>query len=98
MIFTRIYPWDTHSLSLVKALLASEGLGLDEHLDYTAGLWEGERLLARLEPGPMPLPCAWRGSSPTAPSWPGSCGSCSFRGKATSCLSLAAHWGCMKMC
>ena len=42
----RIYPWDKLGLAEVKALLAREGLGLDEHLDYTAGLWEGEQLVA----------------------------------------------------
>ena len=46
MEIRRIYPWDKHSLSQVKALLAGEDLGLDEHLDYTAGIWEDELLLA----------------------------------------------------
>ena len=41
-----IAAWNKQSMQEVRDLLAAEGLGLDPHLDYTAGLYEGNRLIA----------------------------------------------------
>ena len=46
MDIRRLYPGDFASLQQIRALLARQGLTLDNNLEYTMGLWEGERLLA----------------------------------------------------
>lgn len=43
---TRIYPSHTQAMAQVSHLLAAEGLRLDDHLDYTVGLYDGETLIA----------------------------------------------------
>lgn len=42
----RIPIWNQAAMKEVRALLQKEGLGLDPHLDYTAGIYEGEKLIA----------------------------------------------------
>lgn len=43
---TRIYPSHTQAMNQVTRLLAAEGLQIDAHLDYTAGLYDGDTLIA----------------------------------------------------
>ena len=43
---TSIAAWNKRGLEDVRELLHREGLGLDPHLDYTAGLYEDEQLIA----------------------------------------------------
>ena len=45
----RIPIWNQAAMKEVRALLQKEGLGLDPHLDYTAGIYEGETYDARKE-------------------------------------------------
>ncbi len=42
----RIPAWNRAAMAQVRELLGREGLGLDSHLDYTAGIYEGEELVA----------------------------------------------------
>lgn len=42
----RIPAWNRHAMEEVRELLKREELGLDPHLDYTAGIYEGDRLTA----------------------------------------------------
>ena len=46
MEIRRLYPSDPRGLEQIRTLLARQGLTLDNHLEYTVGLWEGDRLLA----------------------------------------------------
>ena len=43
---TRIYPSHTQAMNQVTRLLTAEGLQIDAHLDYTAGLYDGDTLIA----------------------------------------------------
>ena len=42
----RIAAWNQQGMQEVRSLLEAEGLGMDPHLDYTAGIYRGDTLVA----------------------------------------------------
>ena len=46
MDIRRIWDSDSQGRAQVEALLMQEGISLDQHLDYTLGLYEDDQLLA----------------------------------------------------
>ena len=42
----RIAAWNQQGMQEVRSLLEAEGLGMDPHLDYTAGIYRGDKLIA----------------------------------------------------